>query len=424
MDGRSATGQENGARHKQGRISVPRMLAYSAASLGMGFFYALNNFSLPLFLKSYTANNALIGILSSARTFEGSLVQPIIGAWSDRIWTPMGRRRPFFAPLVPLIAALLVFCAVRPSFGLLIAAILLFILLFNVGIGPYMALQSDIAPPRQRSTLNSIATLFMAVGQLAFALVSGLVLWEINPAYSFYLVAAVMVITYFITSLGVREQRESIQFGERLRLKEHLTTLRNYPDALKFYVSQLLLWFGINAATPFLTLFACQEVPGVSEGTAQLLAALLLAMTALCAVPVGIIGDRVSRKRLLMVGLGIFGVAALMVAFVVRSVPLLAVFIVIIGIGNTFHTVLSYPLLTELAPPERIGEFWGINTFFASFGALFSAGLAGWLADIFGTYRAVFVLTGACMLAALFVLQLVKGGGKVEDEDATGSGAA
>ncbi len=424
MDERSAFQGENDAPPARGRISLPRMFAYSAASVGMGFFYALNNFSLPLFLKDYTSSNALIGILSSARTFEGSLVQPVIGAWSDRIWTPMGRRKPFFVLGVPLIAALLIYCAFRPSFGLLIAAILLFILLFNLGVSPYVALQSDIAPPRQIGTLNSIATLFLAVGQLSFALVSGLVLWEINPAYSFYLVAAVMLVTYIITSLGVRERRESVQLRERLRLREHLTTLRNYPDALKFYASQLLLWFGINAATPFLTLFACREVPGVSPGTAQLLAALLLAVTAVCAVPVGVLGDRVSRKRLLQIGLGIFGAAALMVAFLVRSLPVLTFFIVVIGIGNTFHTVLSYPLLTELAPRERIGEFWGINAFFASFGALFSAALAGWLTDIFGTYRAVFVLTGVCILAALVMLQFVRAGGGARSRDtATGDAA-
>ena len=98
---------------------------------------------------------------------------------------------------------------------------------------------------------------------------------------------------------------------------------------------------------------------------------------------------------------------------------MLTVLIVAIGIGNTFHTVLSYPLLTELAPPERIGEFWGINTFFSSFGAIFSAALAGWLANIFGTYRAVFVLTGVCMLAALIVLQFVHSSGIAFRDEAT-----
>jgi MFS family permease len=55
-----------------------------------------------------------------------------------------------------------------------------------------------------------------------------------------------------------------------------------------------------------------------------------------------------------------------------------------------------------------VGEFWGVNTFFASIGALISSTFAGALADYFGTYRAVFVLTGICMIAAMVVLQSVQ----------------
>ena len=419
MEKRPMTQNNSGTRPKIGRISIPSMLAYSSTSLGMGLFYAFNNFTLPLFLGTYTTNAALIGVLSSTRSFEGAIIQPIIGAWSDRIWTPMGRRKPFFILGMPLVVAFLLYCAFRPPFPLLIIAILLFTLIFNLGVDPYMALQSDIAPPNQRSTLNSVATLFIAVGQLFFALMSGLILWDANPSYCFYLVGGGMFITYLITAFGIRERRENIQIREPMKLKDHFKTLSHYPNALKFYIVQMLLWFGINAATPFLTLFASREVAGVSAGMSQILAALLLGITALCAVPVGVLGDRMSRKRLLQLGLGIFGIGALCVALFAHSLSMLTVLIVAIGIGNTFHTVLSYPLLTELAPPERIGEFWGINTFFSSFGAIFSAALAGWLANIFGTYRAVFVLTGVCMLAALIVLQFVHSSGIAFRDEAT-----
>jgi maltose/moltooligosaccharide transporter len=277
-----------------------------------------------------------------------------------------------------------------------------------VGADPYIALQADISPPEQRSTLNSLATLLQAGGQLAFALVSGLILWNINPALSFVVVAAGLVLTFAVTVAGIRERRDAVVVREKLKVREHLTTLPRYREALKFYVVQFLLWFGINAATPFLTLFAVHEIAGVDESLAQLLAGLLLAVTAICAVPVGLLGDRFSRKLLLGIGLALFGLAALAAALFAQTVTQIVVLLVIIGVGNTAHTVLSYPLLTELAPPDRIGEFWGFNTFFASAAALVSAAFAGWLADLFGSYRAVFVLTGACLLAAVVALQFVR----------------
>jgi len=389
------------------RLPLSTMLLYSIASLGTGFFYAFSNFTLPLFLRGYTANDALIGVLASTRSFEGAIIQPLVGMWSDRIWTPLGRRRPFYVVSMPLVALLILFCALHPPFPLVIGAVLLFTLLFNVGADPYTALQADIAPPNQRSTLNSLATLLGAVGQLAFALTSGLILWDLNPTYSFLFVAVGLVVTFGVTVVGVREERGAVEERRRLRFREHLSSLPRYREALKFYIVQFLLWFGINAATPFLTLFASREVAGVDEGTAQMLAGLLLAVTALCAVPVGLLGDRYSRKRLLGIGLGLFGLSALAAAFFARTLPDFLIALLFIGVGNAAHTVLSYPLLTELVPLARIGEFWGFNTLFASAAALVSAALAGWLADLFGTYRAVFVLTGLCLLAALVALQFV-----------------
>ncbi len=391
------------------RLKFKDMLVYGSASIGMGFFYAFNNFSLPLFYKTYyTSSDALIGFLSNTRSFIGAIVQPFVGAWSDRTWTRMGRRKPFFAFTMPLVAVLLLWCAARPPFGVLIAVQLLLTFLFNVGVDPYTALISDISPENQRSTLSSVATFLQVLGQLILALVSGFFLWSINPSYVFCLVAISLVIFTAITVFGVHEKRENINIREKLSLKQHFRLIIGNKEVLKFFMVQFLLWFGVNAATPFLTLFVSSEIEGVSQALAQALAAILLASTAIFAVPVGIIADKTSRKTILSIGLSLFGLGALVTAFFAYTLPVLIPLIVIIGIGNTAHTVLSYPLLSELVPSETVGEFWGINTFFASVGALISSTLAGALADFFGTYRAIFVLTGICMLAAMLVLQTIK----------------
>ena len=390
------------------RLKVGGMFAYGAASVGMGLFYAFNNFSLPLFYRTYTSSDALIGLLANTRSFMSAIVQPFVGAWSDRTWTKMGRRKPFFAFSMPLVAVLLLWCAARPPFGVLIAVQLILTFLFNVGVDPYTALISDIAPENQRSTVNSVATMLQVLGQLVLALASGLFLWSRNPSYVFWLVAAGLVVFTTITVFGVHEKRENIQIREKLSLKQHLQLVAKNKEAQKFFIVQFLLWFGVNAATPFLTLFVSTEIEGVSPALAQALAAILLGSTAIFAVPVGIIADKTSRKLILSIGLGLFGLGALAAGLFAYTLPVLIPLIIIIGIGNTAHTVLSYPLLSELVPGENVGEFWGLNTFFASIGALISSTFAGALADYFGTYRAVFVLTGLCMLAAMLVLQSVQ----------------
>ena len=59
---------------------------YSAASIGTGAFFAFNNFVLPPILKSFGAPDLLTGLLSSTRSIEGVVIQPTVGAVSDRIW--------------------------------------------------------------------------------------------------------------------------------------------------------------------------------------------------------------------------------------------------------------------------------------------------------------------------------------------------
>src|SRR6266851_9855990 len=76
-------------------LSRATRLFYSAGSIGTGAFYSFNNFVLPPILKSFGAPDLLIGLLSSTRSIEGAVIQPTIGAMSDRVWTRFGRRTPF-----------------------------------------------------------------------------------------------------------------------------------------------------------------------------------------------------------------------------------------------------------------------------------------------------------------------------------------
>src|ERR1700680_3216697 len=127
-------------------LSLGTMLLYTAGSIGTGAFYAFNNFVLPLILNSFGAPALLIGLLSSSRSIEGAIIQPTIGALSDRIWTRFGRRRPFILIGIPLSAAF--FIAGAFVHGLLALAIVIFLfsIFFNVAVDPYTPLLADLAP--------------------------------------------------------------------------------------------------------------------------------------------------------------------------------------------------------------------------------------------------------------------------------------
>src|SRR5713226_7142805 len=118
-------------------LSLATKLFYSAGSIGTGAFYAFNNFVLPPILKALGAPDLLIGLLSSTRSIEGAVVQPTVGALSDRVWTRFGRRKPFLLVGIPLSAAFFVAGAFVDNLLALAVVIFLFSIFFNVAVAPY-----------------------------------------------------------------------------------------------------------------------------------------------------------------------------------------------------------------------------------------------------------------------------------------------
>src|SRR3979411_1337494 len=152
-------------------IDLRKMLVYSAGSIGAGAFFAFNNFLLPLALKAAGAPALITGLLSSTRSIEGVVIQPTVGAASDRIWTRFGRRRPFIALCIPLSAMFfLVASASTEALVPLAIAIFLFSIFFNAAIDPYAALLADITPLHQRSLLSGLSQGIQLLGQVGFLL--------------------------------------------------------------------------------------------------------------------------------------------------------------------------------------------------------------------------------------------------------------
>jgi hypothetical protein len=64
------------------RLTKRGIAGFCAAAGGAGFYYAFSNAALPLLIPS--SNVLLLNLMSNTRSIEGTIVQPIIGAWSDK----------------------------------------------------------------------------------------------------------------------------------------------------------------------------------------------------------------------------------------------------------------------------------------------------------------------------------------------------
>jgi maltose/moltooligosaccharide transporter len=141
--------------------------------LGIQFGFALQNSNVSRIFQTLGASVDQIPILWIAAPLTGLLVQPLVGYYSDRTWTLLGRRRPYF--LVGALLASLALVAMPRSSSLWMAAGLLWILdaSINISMEPFRAFVGDQLSPAQRPRGYAMQSFFIGVG----AVVASMLPW-------------------------------------------------------------------------------------------------------------------------------------------------------------------------------------------------------------------------------------------------------
>ena len=377
---------------------------YSAASIGTGAFFAFNNFVLPPILKSFGAPDLLTGLLSSTRSIEGVVIQPTVGAISDRIWTPLGRRRPFMLIGIPLSAVFFLLAGfyVHTLLGLAIA-IFLFSIFFNAAVDPYAALLADIAPVRERGLLGGVSTGVQVLAQVVFlVIVSRAAVDGEVPLWTYALVAAVMVLSFGATIFGIKERRDAVVHTEHHSLREYVAAITSHTQAMRYLLTGFVYQFGINAVIPFLTLFLIEDIHQTAD-VAFAVAGLTMFITAMSAFVSGKLAERFGSRAVLAAGWGVLVLAAIG-GTLVADLPQTIVVVVLAGIGNGAATAMSWPLLTELIPSDETGVFAGLKAAADSIAIPLSIVVAAELfLPRFG-YRGIFAMLAINIAVALILL--------------------
>jgi Na+/melibiose symporter-like transporter len=377
---------------------------YSAASIGTGAFFAFNNFVLPPILKSFGAPDLLTGLLSSTRSIEGVVIQPTVGAISDRIWTRFGRRRPFMLVGIPLSAVFFLVAGfyAHTLLGLAVA-IFLFSIFFNAAVDPYAALLADIAPVRERGLLSGVSTGVQVLAQVVFLVIVSLAAASGEvPLWTYALVAAVMVASFSATIFGIRERRDAVVRSEHHSFREYVGAVASHHQAMRYLLTTFVYQFGINAVIPFLTLFLIEDIHQTAD-VALAVAGLTMFITALSAFVSGKLAERFGSRAVLAAGWGVLVLAAIG-GTLVTNLPQTLVVVILAGIGNGAATAMSWPLLTELIPSDETGVFAGLKAAADSVAIPLSVVVAAELfLPRFG-YRGIFTMLAINIAIALILL--------------------
>ncbi|GAA4454727.1 MFS transporter [Nibrella saemangeumensis] len=159
----TSTSTPAGTRRKP-LLSFWQIWNMSFGFLGIQFGFALQNANVSRIFETLGANIDDIPILWVAAPLTGLIVQPIIGYFSDRTWTRLGRRRPYFLAGAILSTAALFFMPNSPV--LWIAALTLWIMdaSINISMEPFRAFVGDNLPSEQRTAGFAMQSFFIGTG--------------------------------------------------------------------------------------------------------------------------------------------------------------------------------------------------------------------------------------------------------------------
>jgi maltose/moltooligosaccharide transporter len=368
-------------------------------NMNVGFFGIQYSFGLqqgnmsPIF-ATLGAGEASIPWLWLAGPVTGLVVQPIVGAMSDRTRTRLGRRTPYF--LVGALIASLGLVLMPFSAALWMAASLLWILdaANNIAMEPYRAFVSDQVPRHRQSAAFLIQSAMTGFGQtLAYLTPTLLVMLGVGRAaigdhgipettmYAFLIGAAFSIGTVGYTVLTTKERplpadddRRPAGVSWRAVIGDLVEAARSMPRPMRRLIPMCLLqWYAMFCYWQYVVLCLAETVfrGEPSRGTALNEAALLngqlggfynaiACVGALLLIPVA---RRIDPARTHAICLAVGGLAMLAVPMI-DAAPWL--FLPMLGIGLLWASIMGnpYTLIAECIPADRAGVYMGLFNLF------------------------------------------------------------
>jgi len=434
---------------KKPRFNFLQILSLSMGFLGIQFGYALQNANASRILQTFGADIEQLSWFWLAAPITGMIIQPIIGHYSDHTWTKLGRRRPFFlvGAIMAAIALILmpnagVFANVLPAMFIGAGFLMIMDASFNVAMEPFRALVADMLPADQSTLGFSIQTFLIGIGAvigswLPYVLGNWMGISKIaihggipdNVVFSFYVGAAVMIMTILWTVLSTKEYSPEELAGFNPDKEPVEETKSKFTDIFKDIVAmpktmkqlglvQFFSWIALFGMWVFTTPAVAQHVYGLSVTDTQsalyqdagnwvgIIFGVYNGVAMIYALLLPAIAHKIGRKLTHSLSLTAGAIGLLSIYFITNPTTLL---FSMIGVGMAWGSILSMPyaILAPALPVRKMGIYMGIFNIFITVPQIVNGLFGGMIVKRFFDSQAIFALVmSGCFLiiAAISVL--------------------
>ncbi len=409
--------------------------------LGFGFFgvsviWGVYNAFVPLFLANkFNLAAGWIGFFMTLDNIAALLIQPPVGAWSDRLRTPIGRRMPFIligAPIGAIAFGLIPLAAVLPLFVACTSTLLLSMAFWRT---PVVALMPDIVPSQFRSQANGVINFMGGVGAIV-SFILGSRLYEMNPAFPFWLGSVLVVASCLLVFIFIKEPKVYETGEEKPSMRKSLIEVfQDDEKSAQRLLLAIFFWFvSYNAVEAFFTLYANKHL-GLPEADGARLLGQLAFFFVLFSLPAGYIGGRLGRRVTIMTGIALMTITMLLMYFlpvdtlvnfitrlpVLGVVPVIGLILMLAGIAWALININSLPMVVDMTDASRLGTYTGLYYLFSTLAAIVGPNINGWIIQLTGNNYGTIMISAPVFMVVAFVLMAgVRRGEAVVAQLATG----
>ncbi len=377
------------------RLSLGRIIQMNLGFLGLQFSFGLQQSNMGPIYSYLGADEASMPLLWLAGPMTGLIVQPIIGALSDRTVTRFGRRTPYF--LIGAVLCSLCLFAMPYSCELWMAASLLWILdaANNVTMEPYRAYVSDRLDEAQRPFGFLTQSAFTGLAQPLSYLSPSLLVWwgfdmnALDPngipvvtRIAFIIGAVLSLSTILWSVFRVRELPLSAEEVAAMRAEPMSvrTTLRDLKTAIvempapmrQLAIAMLFQWYAMFCYWQYITFALARSLYDTADPTSSGFREAVLVngqiggfynfvafLAAFAMIP---LARSIGARSVHAAALAASGIAMVALPYTPHGLLLLPM----IGIGIGWASMMgnTYVILADSIPPNRTGIYMGILNMF------------------------------------------------------------
>lgn len=433
--------------HKK-KLSFWQIWNMSFGFLGIQMGFALQNANASRILQTFGADVEHLSLFWLVAPITGMIIQPIIGHYSDRTWTKLGRRRPYFlaGAILAAIGLMLMpnaslFIAFLPALWVGAGFLMIMDASFNIAMEPFRALVADKLPTDQRTLGFAVQTLLIGLGAvigswLPYILTEWLGISTSssdgvvpqNVIWAFMIGATILVASILWTVIRTTEyppeenDHPSNNTEEQKGILGIFTDFWAMPKTMRqLGLVQFFSWFALFSMWVFTTPALAQhvwELPATDRSSLEfneagnyvgVIFGVYNLVSAIFALTLPVIAAKIGRKLTHAVCLTAGGLGLISIIMVSNVEMKWLLNISMIGVGIAWASILAMPyaILAGSVPPKKMGVYMGIFNFFITAPQILNGFVGGYIVKYFYDGQAIYALFSAgviLIIAAICVI--------------------